>query len=235
MRRDRHPTIQPTKPMRPIKLHRTPLFIRPIHPVEPPPRIRNPNRQQILPARFRRCSQIALKRQLLHNRVAHQLLIQINLSPQMCPTHMQKDSLPRHRRRNINLPPPPRHSKVSPILRNRIIGRVAILLRRIRPRLCFRPRPKLPPKVLLHGRRQHHRDPRTRTQHAPPARRSIRRQFRQIPRTTRPHILRQKNRVVFPLRRTIHPKPPTIIRHQRPILRPRLPRRSLCIQFNGRK
>ncbi len=74
MRRDRHPPIQPAKPMTPVKLHRAPLRVQPIHPVVPPKGIRNPDRQQILPARLRRRRQVRLKRQLLHNRVAHQLL-----------------------------------------------------------------------------------------------------------------------------------------------------------------
>ena len=147
-------------------------------------------------------------------------------------------SLARHRRRNLNLPPPPRHSEVSPVLRNRIIRRVAILLRQIWPRLAIRARAKLPPEVLLHGPRQRHRN-RTRrvaAQHAPPACRSIHRQglaaaHHHAVGSLR-HIFGQKDRILLPLRRAIEPQPPTLIGNQRSILRPRLRMRCPALRLN---
>ena len=241
MRRDRHSAIQPAEPMRPVQLHRAPLLIQPIHPVEPPPRIRDPDRQHVLPAGLRRMSQLRLKRQLLHDRVTHKLLVQIHLGPQMRAAHMQKYPLARHRRGNLNLPPPPRHAEVRAIQGHRIVRCIAILIRRVWPRLAILTRAKLPPEVLLHRARQPHLDrPRwLARQHIPAARRRVARQRLTLAahhavRILR-HILRQVDRVVFPLRLAIHPQKPALVRNQRPVLRPWLRRmRRRCALRPGK-
>ena len=236
MRRDRHPAVEAAEAVGAVELDRTPLGVEAVDPVVAAEGVGDADGEQILSAGVGGGGEVGLEGQLLHDGVADQLPVEVDLGAQMRSANVQEDALARHGRGDFDLARPPRDAEVGPVLRDGIVGGVAILIRRVGAWLAILPRSVLAPEMLLHRPRQCHRDPRRITQHAPPARRRVHRQRLTLAshysiRTLR-YILRQKDRVVLPLGVLIDPQPPALVWNQRAVLRPCVcvfvrPRRAL--------
>jgi len=202
----RHAPIQAAKAMGAINVDRTPANVAPIHPVIATAGVGDADGQLVLPAGLRRFGQIAFKRQLLHDRVAYQALVQMHLGAHPCAANLQQYALPLHADGNINLAPPPGDAAIASILRDRIAGGIAVFIGSVRKRSVA-----LPEMLLDGGGKRDHRSVLRATvtlQHGPPTGRRIDRKLLQG------KALRKVNQVFIPLCLLIDPQIPILVGQQ---------------------
>ena len=119
-----------------------------IYPVESPARIGDADGQPIFASGPGSGREIACEGQLLHDRVANQMFVQIHFGAHARPANAQQNALAAQRRGNLNITPPPRHSPVGAILWDWVVGCIAVFVRSVGTR------PKVFPEDLFDGARQ---------------------------------------------------------------------------------